>query len=137
MGAWTGDHEIADEPWGDAVLPLRLRSLGLPLHRFLHSKNATSRDIVEGWQLGDALASATIDIYCDLVAGPLAMSLNSFPATVVPVGGGLSSAHDLIAELDRRVRAQMLIAPSQPLLLPSGLGSDAGLLGALISGSAD
>lgn len=107
------------------------------LHRFLHSKGATSRDVVEGWRRGDALASATIDIYCDLVAGPLAMSLNSFSATVVPVGGGLSSAHDLIAELDRRVRAQMLTSPSRPMLLPSALGSDAGLLGALISGRAD
>jgi N-acetylglucosamine kinase len=107
------------------------------LHRFLHSKDATSRDVVEGWRLGDALASATIDTYCDLVAGPLAMALNAFPATVVPVGGGLSSAHDLVSELDRRVRVQMLNPPARPLLLPSGLGSDAGLLGALIAGRAE
>lgn len=107
------------------------------LYRFLHSKDASSRSIVYGWRSGEARASATIDLYCDLIAGPLAMALNSFPATIVPVGGGLSSAHELIAELDHRVRAQMLIAPPQPLLRPSALGSDAGLLGALIAGRAD
>ena len=104
------------------------------LHRFLHSRDTSSRDVVDGWRHGDAAASATVDLYCDLVAGPLAMALNSFPATVVPVGGGLSSAHDLVAELDRRVRGQMLAGPPRPLLLPGALGSDAGLLGALLAG---
>jgi N-acetylglucosamine kinase len=104
------------------------------LHHFLHRTHATSRTITERWAQGDQAATATIDFYCDLVAGPLAMLLNTFPATIVPVGGGLASCAPLVAALDQRVRAGLLRPPAQPMLVPSLLGGDAGLLGAFLSG---
>jgi len=104
------------------------------LHQFLHHVDATSRRITEDWVTGDSAAAATIDFYCDLVAGPLAMLLNTVPATIVPVGGGLAGSTALICELDRRVRRDMLRATTHPVLVPSILGGNAGLLGAFLAG---
>jgi N-acetylglucosamine kinase len=103
------------------------------LHHFLHGTQATSRAITDDWTGGDPAAAATIEFYCDLVSGPLAMLLNTFPATIVPVGGGLASSTALVAELDRRVRIDLLRATSEPMLVPSVLGGNAGLLGAYLA----
>ncbi len=63
---------------------------------------ADSRAIVGRWRAGDGLALQAVDLWADLVSGPLAMVVNTVGATVVPVGGGLSQAADLIALLDAR-----------------------------------
>ncbi len=103
------------------------------LHHFLHGTEATSRCITAGFDEGDAAARATVDYYCDLLAGPLAMLLNTFPATIVPVGGGLANAAGLLALLDERVRKGMLAAPPTPILVKATLGADAGILGARLA----
>jgi N-acetylglucosamine kinase len=103
------------------------------LHHFLHGVESNSRAVTEAWGQGDAAARATIDFYCDLTAGPLAMLLNTVPATIVPVGGGLASSTALVAELDRRVRVGLLRSTTQPILVPSVLGGNAGLLGAYLA----
>ena len=103
------------------------------LHLFLHGITASSQDVTEGWSRGDPAAAATMDLYFDLLAGPLAMLLNTLPATIVPVGGGLASSATLVAELDRRVRGGMLRTTSAPLLVASTLRGDAGLLGAWLA----
>jgi len=100
------------------------------LHGFLHGIDVASHEITRGWENGVSDASATIDYYCDLLAGPLAMMLNTFPATIVPIGGGLSNSTALLTELDCRVRRGMLSAPAHPILVPTVLGGNAGLLGA-------
>lgn len=100
------------------------------LHHFLHGETASSKDITHGFASGEAQAGATVDYFTDILAGVLSVVLNTFPATIVPVGGGLSNAAELIAEIDRKVRASMLDAPEQPILAATMLGGDAGLLGA-------
>ena len=102
------------------------------LHRFLHGTAASSHAITRAAEAGDPAALATQGYYCELVGGQLAMLLNTLPVTLVPVGGGLSHAHGLVAALDRQVRAQMLAPTAYPLLVPSRLGGDAGLLGAAL-----
>ncbi len=104
------------------------------LHRFLHGVDAGSHVITQNWQAGDPAATATVQLYCDIVGGALAMLLNTFPATIVPVSGGLSSSAALIGELDRHVRVGMLYPPAGAILVPSALGGEAGLLGAFLAG---
>jgi N-acetylglucosamine kinase len=103
------------------------------LHQFLHDRTAKSSHITASWEAGDAMATATIDYFCDILAGSLAMILNTYPATVVPVGGGLSNSAALIRELDQRVRRDMLDAPAHPILVATLLGGNAGLLGAALA----
>lgn len=104
------------------------------LHRFLHGTDATSIAITQGAAAGEARAAATVDYYCDLVGGPLAMLLHAVSATIVPVGGGLAGATHLIAALDARVRANLLTPVTTPIVVPGRLGDEAGLTGAFVAG---
>ena len=110
------------------------------LHGALHPADAAnananaappdSRAIVAAWQRGDAAASRTIDCYSDLLAGPLAMLVNTLGVTILPVGGGLSNSAPLIALLDRKVRAGILRHSDTALLVPAGCAIEPGLIGA-------
>ena len=102
------------------------------LHVWLHGENTDSREITAEWEAGGAKAAATIELYLELVSGPLATILNTWAATIAPVGGGLSNCGALIRELDIQVRRRMLAMPPAPLLVPASLGADAGLLGAAL-----
>jgi N-acetylglucosamine kinase len=100
------------------------------LHAHLHGQQQASTAIVAAWLAGDADAARTIDLYVDLLAGPLAMLVNTLGATVLPVGGGLSNCAQLIALLDEAVRARILRRTEAPLLVPGQSGNESALLGA-------
>lgn len=100
------------------------------LHHFLHGQTATSQQITEGFTAGEALAGATVEYFSDILGGVLSVVLNTFPASIVPVGGGLSNSAALIARIDDKLRANMLEAPENPILAATMLGGDAGLIGA-------
>jgi N-acetylglucosamine kinase len=102
------------------------------LHAWLHGESAHSREITAGWEAGGAKATATIDLYLELVASPLATILNTCAADIAPVGGGLADCEPLVRELDLQVRRRMLATPAAPLLVRASLGADAGLLGAAL-----
>lgn len=104
------------------------------LHRFLHGVEADSIAITEGAEAGDAQAHATVAWFCDLIGGPIAMLLHGVSATIVPVGGGLANATGLIAALDARVRANLLIPVTAPVVVSGRLGDEAGLIGAFVAG---
>jgi N-acetylglucosamine kinase len=104
------------------------------LHFEIHRVERTSRDIVDGWQAGDPDATRTIDVYVDLVATPLALAVNITGASIVPVGGGLSNSTELIARLDEAVRGRTLRRFSGPLVVPSVLTVEPGLMGAALLG---
>lgn len=104
------------------------------LHRFLHGVDADSIAITRGAEGGDAQSVATVDYWCDLVGGPLAMLLHAVSATIVPVGGGLANATALVAALDARVRANLLTPMTTAVVVPGLLGKDAGLIGAFVAG---
>lgn len=103
------------------------------LHVFLHGVRTTSLDITRDWQANDDAATATVEYFVRLVAGPIGMILNTYPATIVPVGGGLSNCAPLIARIDEQVRRGMLVRPDRPVVVPSALGDQAGLLGAALA----
>ncbi len=105
------------------------------LFRHLGGGAADSRAIVGGWRAGDVLAARAVELWAELVSGPLALVVNTVGATVVPVGGGLSRAADLIALLDGRTRDRVLRRPEAPLVVPALCGADAGLLGAALAGA--
>lgn len=105
------------------------------LHGFLHGETADSIAITRAADAGDPRAQATVDYYCDLVGGPLAMLLHATSATIVPVGGGLANASALIATLDTRVRANLLTPATTPVVVPGRLGDEAGLIGAFVAGT--
>jgi N-acetylglucosamine kinase len=107
------------------------------LHRFLTGQTESSHSIVAAWRSGDAAASETVGVWADLVSGPLAMVLNVTGSSVVPVGGGLSNAPDLIAVLDRATRARVLRTSDRSLLVPAELAVEPGLIGASLAGHAE
>lgn len=100
------------------------------LHLALHGATLASTDIVAAWRGGDADAARTIDCFIDLLAGPLAMLVNTLGASLLPVGGGLSNSAPLIARLDAAVRGAMLRKTDAPLVVPGQSGAEAGLIGA-------
>ncbi|WEK42119.1 MAG: ROK family protein [Candidatus Sphingomonas colombiensis] len=100
------------------------------LHHFLSGEILTSKEITLGFSAGDANAITTVEYFTDILAGALSAILNTFPASIVPVGGGLSNSSELIAHIDRKVRANMLSTPAEPILATTILGGNAGLLGA-------
>lgn len=104
------------------------------LHRHIHGAASPSTAIVENWTAGDPAAAATIDLYVELVARPLALVVNLIGPDIVPVGGGLGNSAPLIARLDRAVRAGILRRIDRPLVVPAQLTVDAGLLGAAALG---
>jgi N-acetylglucosamine kinase len=59
--------------------------------------------------------------------------INITGASIVPVGGGLTSAEKLIQALDQAVRARILRRIEQPVVVPGRFRSEGGLIGAAIS----
>lgn len=102
------------------------------LHKLLGHPHQTTAQIVTGWKGGAAATSQTIDIWAEMLSEPLSLALNVTGASIVPVGGGLSSEPALVAKLDQAVRARILNETDQALLVPSLLGADAGLIGAAL-----
>lgn len=109
------------------------------LHAALHPGAASpdSRHIIDAWQDGDIDAARTIDCYIDILAGPLAMLVNTIGASVLPVGGGLSNSAPLIAMLDDAVRARILRKTTAAIIVPGQSGAEAGLIGAAWLGLAE
>jgi len=100
------------------------------LHLALHGASLDSRQVIDAWQAGDANAARTIDCFIDLLAGPLAMLVNTIGASVLPVGGGLANSAPLIARLDQAVRGAILRKTTRPIIVPGQSGAEPGLIGA-------
>ncbi len=100
------------------------------LDAFLNGAPRTSLAIVDAWNEGERGAGEAVELYLDLVSGPLAMVVNLTGASAVPVAGGLSNSERLVAALDAAVRARILRRTAEPLVVRSVLGADAGLIGA-------
>jgi len=104
------------------------------LHAFLNSQPLTAEEIIEAWRNGDAEAARTIDVYVDILSSPLAMVVNVTGATIVPVGGGLSNAESLLAEIDKNVRERTLRRFDRPLVVRGACRVEPGLIGAALLG---
>ncbi|WP_273794298.1 ROK family protein [Brucella intermedia] len=104
------------------------------LHRFLNAADATSHRIMQDWLDGCQMAGRTISAYLQLVADPLAAVVNVTGTSIIPVGGGLATASELISAIDEAVRARILREAEQPIVVPGIFGSDGGLVGAAILG---
>ncbi len=106
------------------------------LHRHLTGVTLVAEEILDVWQAGDTAAARTIDVYVDILAGPLALVVNMTGATIVPVGGGLSNAVPLIQALDAAVRARILRRFERPLVVKAECLIEPGLVGAAVLGLA-
>jgi N-acetylglucosamine kinase len=107
------------------------------LHGLVNGSELRSEEIIDLWLKGDPAAAATLDVYCDLVAPPLALTVNITGATIVPVGGGLSNVEPLLARLDLAVRSRILRKFDRPLVVPSQCRIEPGLIGAALLGLQD
>lgn len=105
------------------------------LHALLGGGETDSRAIVAAWRQGDAVAVRTIAVWAEMLSGPLAMAINLTGASVVPVGGGIGTAVDLVETLDREVRSRILLRSKQPVVVPARFGAKAGLIGAALLGA--
>lgn len=99
------------------------------LHQALTGETLTAPEVI-------ATRPATVEVWLDLVSGPLALVVNVLGADVVPVGGGLSNDRNLISRLDAAVRARILRRKAGPLVVAAECGADAGLVGAAEAGRA-
>lgn len=99
------------------------------LHGHLSGEDHTSHQILDAWEAGEALASRTVEAYCEMLSEPLAFVINITGADIVPSGGGLSSRPKLLAALDRAVRAKTLHAYENPLIVPGHFLKNGGLVG--------
>lgn len=104
------------------------------LHRHLTGVEMDAEAILAEWQAGDAGATRTIDIFIDMLAGPLALVVNVTGATIVPVGGGLSNSAPLLFELDEAVRSKILRRFARPLVVRAQCTVEPGLVGAAVLG---
>ena len=96
----------------------------------------TSESLLRDWLADDPKAAQTVDLWCAIMAPPLAMILNTVGASIVPVGGGLANVPELVARLDASVRGMILRAGDQPLIVPAKSGVEPGLIGAAAAGEA-
>lgn len=104
------------------------------LHQHLHKVDTDSIGIVTAWQAGDPMATQTVDIWCEIASGPLAMLTNTLGADIIPVGGGLSGSAPLIDILDQATRALCLTRYDRPLVVQAKCKTEPGLVGAAILG---
>nr|WP_321443723.1 ROK family protein [uncultured Cohaesibacter sp.] len=105
------------------------------LHKHLTGVCLTAEEIVADWEAGEELASKTIEVYVDLISAPLALVINVTGASIVPVGGGLSNAAALIAAIDAKVRARILVHGLERIVVAAENRIEPGILGAAILGS--
>ena len=105
------------------------------LHRHLTGEGLGSEGILTRWQAGQRMAA--VDLWLELISGPLAMLVNVVNCSVVPVGGGLANVGPLIAALDVAVRARMLRRMDGPLVVPAQVSADAGPIGAAAAGEVE
>ena len=99
------------------------------LHAATGNSLADSRQIVDGWAVGDPACSATVAAYVGVLSDALALTLNITGAQIVPIGGGLSSAAELLSAIDAEVRRKTLVARSQPVVIKGETGQNGGLWG--------
>jgi N-acetylglucosamine kinase len=100
----------------------------------LYGRSRTSHDILRQWKSGDRDAARTVSVYLQLIADPLALTVNITGASIVPVGGGLASVEPLMTALDLAVRSRILNRFDRPLVVPAIRLDDGGLMGAAVLG---
>lgn len=105
------------------------------LHAQLHGGAQTdSLAIVASWEAREPLASRTVAIWLEMLAGPLAMVENMLGAGIMAVGGGLANSTKLVSALDLEVRRRILRRFERALVVPAQCEIEPGLIGAAILG---
>ena len=79
-------------------------------------------------------AARTVEVWAAMLAGPLAMLLNTLGPGAVPLGGGLGRAPGIAERLDAAVRARMLRDPGPGLIRRAQVAGEPGLHGAAALG---
>ena len=102
------------------------------LHRTLHNVNASSTDIIAGWQQQEVQANRTVQVWLQLVSQPLAYTINITGASLVAVGGGLASATPLMDALNKEVQRYVLRSTRHRLVVPGTFAHNGGMIGAAL-----
>lgn len=102
------------------------------LHRTLHNGNASSIDIIAGWQQQEVQANRTVQVWLQLVSQPLAYTINITGASLVAVGGGLASVTPLMESLNEEVHRYVLRSTQHPLVVPGTFAHHGGMIGAAL-----
>lgn len=100
----------------------------------LNGRTLSSIEIIDAWEEGDSRSAETVDVYVDILSGPLSVLINTTGASVVPVGGGLSNARRLVEQIDLATRQKTLRRFKEPLVVPAQCTIEPGLIGSAILG---
>lgn len=96
------------------------------------SEPLSARSIFDAARIGDALARAVIEDEARLLALAIAAIAAVLDPAMVVLGGGIGQNFDLLGEcIERQLHA---MTPVRPRLVPSQLGQDVVLLGAIATG---
>lgn len=99
------------------------------IHTASGNQQLDSRQIIEGWSAADAGCSQSVARYISIVGDALALTVNITGAQIVPVGGGLSNALQLLSALNNDVQSKILLPRPDPLIVKGTFGKNGGLWG--------
>jgi len=102
------------------------------LHQLLTGEALSSREIIQAGLAAESKAATTLDAWLEIVADPLAHTVNIIGPHRIVVGGGLASEPTLISELDKRLRRRILLKTEQPLVVAGRHYREGGLIGASV-----
>ncbi|GAB4576855.1 MAG: ROK family protein [Roseibium sp.] len=100
------------------------------IHRSLHGKALTSREITAAWHGGDTSSTETVETHTTLLSRVLSVLVNTLGPDIVPVGGGLSGDAALVDLIDEKTRALLLADYPAPLVVRGRFTGNGGLRGA-------
>ena len=99
------------------------------IHLATASERIDSRQILSGWASGEATCGRSVRALVSILSDALAVTLNVTGAEVVPVGGGLSTADQLLNALNEATQRKVLHPRPDPLLVKGQFGKNGGLWG--------
>lgn len=99
------------------------------IHAAAGNARIDSKAIVAGWLDGEKSRGATISSYVGVLSDALAIAANITGAEIIPVGGGLSNAEELLTAIDGEVQRKVLKQRPGRLVVKGQTGHNGGLWG--------
>ena len=95
------------------------------------AEGITAKSVAEAARLGDPVAIGLLDREADLLGTGFTSLLHLFSPERLIMGGGVSTAFDLLERRIRKVVSEMAMPPYRDVvILPASLGDNAGVIGA-------
>ena len=102
------------------------------LYNHYADKSLSGREILASYQNGDVIACQVVEIFLDILASGIAISVLVLDPEVIVFGGGLSSFPNLVNEITIRLPEHLLPNAKLPKIATPKFGGDGGVRGAAL-----